>query len=412
MNPFVRFLRWSIVPILTFTACTRDLSPLADDGGRIPVRDFTALEKSVVRSSNTFGWTLFKQVCGEEAGKTVFLSPLSVSMALGMTLNGAAGETHSGMTATLGFGGMAQDDINASYRGLLDLLPGLDPKTAMEIANSIWIRQGFPVLPAFTDVNREYFDAAVRNLDFNSADAPGVMNGWISEKTHGRIGEMIKTIDPATVMFLINAVYFKGTWSVEFDPSSTGDDEFIRADGVRIPCRMMHRKSTQRYFETETFQAVDLPYGNGHFSMTLFLPRPESSVEAFVASLSDAHWEDWKDRPVDREITLEMPKFKAEYEVQLKDALSSLGMDAAFDPTRADFSGINPDYGLFISSVKHKAFVEVDEKGTEAAAATVVEVGYTSIGDEVIMRVNRPFAFVIREKTSDAILFMGKIETV
>jgi serine protease inhibitor len=412
MNPIVRFLRWAAVPVLVFTACTREFSPVAGDERRVPAREFTAMEKGLLRSSNAFGFGLFRQVCGQEGEKTVFVSPLSVSMALGMTLNGAAGPTADEMRAALGFGGMAQADVNASYRGLLDLLPVLDPVTTVEIANSVWIRQEFPALPGFVDVNRESFDAAVRNLDFNSASAPDVMNAWISEKTHGKIGGMIGPIDPLTVMFLINAVYFKGTWSVEFDPRSTRDDEFIRSDGTRIPCRMMENKASFAYFETEAFQAADLRYGNGRFSMTLFLPKPGSSLNAFMAEFNPDHWNAWKEAFVERELSLFLPKFKVKYEVQLNDVLSDLGMGIAFDPARADFSGINPDFDLYISSVKHKTFVEVDEKGTEAAAATVVEVGATSVGSVVAMRVDRPFVFLIREKTSGAILFMGRIETL
>jgi serine protease inhibitor len=398
-----------LLPVLCMgiLSCTRDFSPVATTK---PDREFSPVEKALVQSSNEFGFRLFREVNREEGTKNLILSPLSVSMALGMTLNGAAGETETDMRRTLGFGDMAQADINASYRGILDLLPNLDPKTRLEIANSIWTRSGFSVLPGFMDANLLFFDAAVRSLDFNSPDAPGVINGWIEDKTRGKITKMIDRIDPYSVMFLINAVYFKGTWLYEFDPGKTMDDSFTRADGASAPCKMMERKAVFPYLETETFQSVDLPYGNGQFSMTVFLPKSGRSIESLAASLSGANWNLWKAQYSNRDLTIQFPKFKVEFGIKLNDALTALGMGAAFDPARADFDGINPDFDLYISGVNHKAFVEVDEKGTEAAAVTVVEIGTTSIGGAIFVRVDRPFLFLIREKSSDAMLFMGKIE--
>ena len=391
-----------------FLSCTRDFStvPTAQ-----PAREFTPVEKSLVQSSNTFGFRLFQQVNREEGGRNLFISPLSVSMALGMTLNGAAGGTEADMRRTLGFGDMNQADINASYKSILDLLPGLDPKTLIEIANSIWYRLGFPVLPEFVDVSKACFYAEVRGLDFSSPEAPGVINGWIEDRTHGKITRMIEEIDPATVMFLINAVYFKGMWKTEFNPKSTSDDVFNGPQGGAIPCKMMRQKAVLGYYETDAFQAADLPYGNGRYAMTVLLPKSGQSVEALAASLDPASWSAVNNGLSEREITLHLPKFKLEYEIKLNDALSEMGMAVAFQGGLADFSRIAAGRDLYIDSVKHKSFVEVDEKGTEAAAVTIVEIRETSAGpgDEIFMRVDRPFLVVIREKSSDALLFMGKI---
>jgi len=390
-------------------SCSRDFSPITTTA---PGREFSPVEKALVQSSNAFGFRLFQEVNREEGGKNLFLSPFSVSMALGMTLNGAAGGTETDMRRTLGFGDLQQEDINASYRNLLNLLPSVDPKTAMEIANSIWYRQGYPVLPTFIDVNRVFFDALVQGLDFASPQAPGIINAWISDKTRGKIDRMIEEIDPATVMFLVNAVYFKGTWKFEFDPKSTSDDVFTRSDGSALPCKMMRQKTTLGYYETETFQAVDIPYGNGRYSMSVFLPKAGQSMDAFIASLTAENWPSLKNGFLDREITLHFPKFKLEYEIKLNDALSAMGMAVAFQGGLSDFSRIAAEgRGLYIDQVKHKSFVEVDEKGTEAAAVTVVEIRETSAGpgNEILMRVDRPFLIVIRETSSDALLFMGKM---
>jgi serine protease inhibitor len=392
-------------------SCTRDFSTVPDTRSG-PARDLNVLEKRVAEASNAFGFSLFGAVCREEGAKNVFVSPLSVSMALGMTLNGAAGATETAMRRTLGFEGLTQDEINASYRGLLDLLPGVDPKTVMEIANSIWYRLGYPVLPAFIDVNARHFDADVREADFADPGAPDVINGWISDRTHGRIDKMIDAIDPETVMFLINAVYFKGTWVYAFDPQYTRGDSFYPEGGSPVPCRMMSQKAEIGYFRTESFRAVELPYGNGRFSMVLFLPEEGTSIDAFVSRWTDAAWKDWKGRFSKRELDLTLPKFKVEYFVRLNDALGALGMGVAFGGA-ADFRRITGSPGPYISDVLHKSFVEVDEKGTEAAAVTVVVIKETSMGpDESVIRFDRPFAFAIQEKESGTILFLGKIETI
>ncbi len=396
---------------LTALSCDRDLSTIGNVDPR-PAREMTALEKRVSEASNAFGFNLFAEVCREEGPKNVFVSPFSVSMALGMTLNGAAGGTEADMRATLGFGTMTQDEINASYRGLLDLLPAADSKTVMEIANSIWYRMGYPVRQAFIDMNRQCFDAAVRGLDFSDPAAPDIINGWISDKTHGRIDEMIEDIDPMTVMFLINAVYFKGIWVTAFDPKTTRDEYFYPAGGSAVSCRMMSQKAEIGYFRTPDFRAVELPYGNGRFAMALFLPEEGCSTDAFIGGWTETAWRGWRDDFVRREMDLYLPKFKVEYKITLSDALKALGMAAAFDG-RADFSRITGSVGPYISDVYHKSFVEVDEKGTEAAAVTVVEIRETSAGpDEGTIRFDRPFAFAIYEKTSGTMLFMGRIETL
>jgi serine protease inhibitor len=406
-----KILLFTAAAALTAFSCDRDLSTIPAPGTG-PVRELTALEKRVAQASNTFGFDLFSEVCREEGAKNVFVSPFSVSMALGMTLNGAAGRTEADMRATLGFEGMSQDEINASYRGLLDFLPAADPKTVMEIANSIWYRMEYPVRQAFIDVNRQYFDAAVREMDFSDPGAPDVINGWISDNTHGRIDRMIDDIDPLTVMFLINAVYFKGTWVYAFDPKYTRDDFFQPVGGPAVPCRMMSQKAEIGYFRTPAFRAVELAYGNGQYAMALFLPEEGTSMDAFISGWTEAAWRGWKGSFVKHEMDLYLPKFKVEYKITLSDALKALGMGVAFDGG-ADFSRITGSLGPYISDVYHKSFVEVDEKGTEATAVTVVEIRETSAGpDENVIRFDRPFAFAIYEKASGTMLFMGRIETL
>jgi serpin B len=374
-----------------------------------PPRALTKGETQLVEADNTFGFELLKRLNAGMADSNVFISPVSVSMALGMTLDGARGDTRSAMVGTLGFGAMSQSEINESYRSLIDLLRGLDPKVKFAIANSIWYRAGEQVRGEFIADNRSYFDAEVSPLDFAAPSAASTINGWVKRSTNGRIEKIVPDPIPSDiVMYLINAIYFKGAWSTEFDPKNTRDDSFTLANGGSAPCSMMNRTGEIRYMENERFQAVDLPYGDAGYSMTVLLPKRGIGADALVADLTGGQWADWVSRFQETELILSMPKFKVEYGRQLNDALKAMGMAVAFDAGGADLSGIGGEPGdLYISEVEHRSFIEVNEEGTEASAATSVGVGRTSAGPG--MRVDRPFLFAIRENHTGAILFIGKI---
>ena len=365
-------------------------------------------EKTLVGSSNSFGIKLFKQIVQDEADQNVFISPLSASMALGMTCNGANGATQEAMAATLGLQSLSMPEANTSYRRVIDLLLELDPKVQMELANSIWYRQGFAFEEAFLDVNRAFFDAVVRGMNFSDPATKDVINGWVDEQTHGRITDLIDGIDPATVMFLINAIYFKGTWTYEFDPEDTRDEPFQLPGGTFIDVAMMRQAGDFGYFGNAQFQAVELPYGDGEFLMTILLPHQSVNIDAFIASITQDQWDQWMDSFEEKRIDVYLPKFKLEYERELNHDLTALGMGIAFSG-QADFTNMYRPGGLFISLVKQKAFVEVNEEGTEAAAATVVVVQLTAGPGPLTIRMDHPFVFAIRERHSGTILFMGKI---
>jgi len=375
------------------------------------VRDLTTAEIKLTESDNKFGLKLFKEIVNSEESKNIFISPLSISMALGMTYNGADSTTLEAMHETLEYGDLTIQEVNESYQSLIKLLTELDPKVIFDIANSIWYREGFSVENDFIDLNTTYFDAVVRALDFNADSAADIINEWVSEKTNGKIEEIVdKPIDPLTVMFLINAIYFKGTWTYEFDEENTTDDIFYLPDGSETQCKMMSHKNDHNYFENEQFQAIDLPYGDAGFSMTIFLPKPGIDIDSLIAQFSNDSWNSWISSFSSQEVNLYLPKFKMEYEKSLNDVLCTLGMSIAFDPYQADFTKINSDGNLYISNVKHKTFVKVNEEGTEAAAVTSVEITLTSVGETgITMCINHPFIFVIRENHSGTILFIGKI---
>jgi serine protease inhibitor len=375
-------------------------------------RDLTAAEQELIQSENAFGLKLFREIHAQEDGDAnIFISPLSVAMALGMTYNGAAGETQQAMQETLELQGLTIDEVNQSYKSLIDLLRNLDPSVEFLLANSIWYREGFPVIQDFLDVNREYFDAEVTGLDFDSPSAAPTINAWVDEKTNGRISEIVDApIDPLLVMFLINAIYFKGDWTFQFDKELTADAPFYLEDGGQVQVPMMRTAGEieiGHYWDGDV-EAIDLAYGGKAYSMTIVMPVGGGELSALAGTLDAGRWAEIIGGLTTVESHVWMPKFTLEYELTLNEVLMALGMEIAFDDVTADFSKIYDGFpNLFISSVKHKTFVDVNEEGTEAAAVTSVEVGAVSMPPTVF--VDRPFVFAIREKFSGTILFMGRI---
>ena len=374
-----------------------------------PLRPLSNQEQSVVRADNQFGLDLFQAVSASEPDANTVVSPLSVSMALGMTLNGARDSTRIAMEEALALSGLSPAEINDAYQHLIPLLQELDPEVTFELANSIWYRDGFAVDPVFVETNQEHFDAAVQGLNFSSPDALGTINGWVADHTRGKIDKILDRISPREVMFLINALYFKGTWRYAFEDDQTQEAAFTQHDGSTTQVPMMHQTTDLPYFETETLQAVDLPYGDSLYSMTVLLPKEGHDVDDVVATLDADQWNAWLDQLVPRAIDLRLPRFTLEYKKKLNDVLAALGMGIAFNCKQADFSGINPDEDLCISRVQHKTFIEVNEEGTEAAAVTSVGIRVVSARQGTPVHVNRPFVLVIRERHSGTLLFIGKV---
>jgi serpin B len=376
-------------------------------------RELSPAEQALINSGNGFGLALFAELGGARDGKNVIASPLSAYMALGMTANGADGTTLEAMRNALGHGGLDEEEANVAYQTLIELLRGLDDDVDFSIANSIWHRDDFPTSQAFADVSREYFDALVSALDFADPTATTTINGWVESSTNGKITELIQEITPEDVMFLINAIYFKGAWQKPFDPDFTTEAAFNVSDGTTVQARLMSRQGDFLYQENELFQGVDLRYGRGAFSMTVLLPAAGRTLDELVTQLDETRWDAWMSGFSMQRMLLELPRFQLEWEKKLNDALSALGMGIVFDRGNADFSrlvapGAEVPGNLFITEVKQKTFVDVNEEGTEAAAATSVGIGVTSLPPT--MRVDRPFLFAIRERFSGTILFLGLVE--
>ena len=311
------------------------------------------------------------------------------------------------MQNTLELQGMSLQDVNKSYRSLIDLLRQLDPNVNFQLANSIWYRQGFEVETTFVNLNQTYFDASVQPLDFADPSALTTINNWVNSNTNGKIKTILDDIPDEALMYLINAIYFKGAWTTRFDGGKTRDWSFTLSDGSMKSCRMMYMRDAEfTYFATENFSAADLKYGSGDYSMTILLPNVGANLDSLVEQMTAENWRDWLARLQPVKFDLGMPRFELEYELSAKDVLTALGMRIAFSDV-ADFTGINRLGGLFISEVKHKTYVKVDEEGTEAAAVTSVEIRPTSGPQSFV--VDHPFVFVIHENRSGTILFMGKI---
>ena len=401
---------WILIVILVCATWMSGCSSETDTG----VQDIRLTEKAaqLVNVNNQFGLDLYREIYSyEKEAQNLMVSPLSVALALAMTYNGAETTTRDAMENCLRLKGLTREEINLAYQSLVNELASLDPKVLLSIANSIYYRKDFQVEKDFVDLNKKFYNAEVSPLDFASPSAVDVINGWVNTKTKGKIPEILKEITPNQVMFLLNAIYFKGIWAKEFNKKSTADLPFYLLKGGSVTVPMMMRTDTLDYAVHELFSAIRLSYGSGNFNMFVMLPKSGKEVSDVVSQLNPENWADWMKLFRKTEtVEIRMPRFKFAYEIKLNDVLTNMGMGIAFTGG-ADFRGINRDGGLNIDYVKHKTFVEVNEEGTEAAAVTIVAIEKNMIGPQKIMfTVDRPFFFVITEKSTGAILFMGTVK--
>jgi serpin B len=370
-------------------------------------------DEAAIEAGTGFGFDLYAWLSEQEGGENLFVSPLSVYIAMAMTYNGADGETRAAMSEAMRLQGLDEDAVNRAYANLMDRMADIDPDVELDISNSLWAKEGFEFAWEFMDRNRGYYDAEIANLDFNDPETLETINGWVNVATNGKIESILDEIGQDDVLYLINAIYFNGAWTTEFDEELTEDMPFHLADGSEIQHPMMRRGGTYTYLDGEGFQLVRLPYGeNGRTAMYVLLPDEGESVNEIVEALDAETWAGWTDSLKSNPGTVSLPRFTMEYEVELNDALKALGMGAAFDPNMADF-GRMTETQVFISKVKHKAVVEVNEAGTEAAAVTSVGVTVTSAQIEpepFEFTADRPFFFVIQDDETEVPLFMGTLQ--
>ncbi len=369
------------------------------------------IDERLIQANNGAGFKLFHELRADKE-ENIFISPASILTALAMTYNGADGETKEAMEKTLLLQDMTMEEVNKAFADLLTILQNPDPEVEMTVANSLWAREGVDFHSDFLERNEQYFSAEIDVLDFSKDEAADIINNWVKENTGQKITDIVEApLSEDAVLFLINAIYFKGAWTEPFDPDLTREIPFTLPDGSEKEHPLMFQGGDFQAMQNDLFQAVSLPYGkNERISMYVFLPAREKGLEEFYAALNEENWNNWRASFTEINGDIGIPRFKFAYESSLTDALKALGMEIAFDEDHADFSKMRPiPPRLFISEVKHKTYIDVNEEGTEAAAATSVEIGVTSMPERFTMYVDRPFFFAIADDMTGTILFMGSV---
>ncbi|HRX43965.1 MAG TPA: serpin family protein [Candidatus Dojkabacteria bacterium] len=359
-----------------------------------------------------FELNLFKEgylASKQDSVSNTVISPLSVKIAMAMVTQGASESTLTQLREVL----QLDENSKEYYQNMLDNLLDQDD-IQLNIANSVWSRKGLQFKPDFLSVLEKYFYADAKSLDFDNPSSVDVINSWVDDKTEGKISKILDQIDPLEIMFLINAIYFNADWSEKFEEEMTEKKDFTLVDGSKIKTDLMSMDSDFQYQENDEFQAIELPYGkDGRFVMRVYLPKERKSIDDFMNVLTREKLDQWSGDFSEKDGYLELPKFKTEYEKSLKEILIKLGIVEAFDPNLANFSNIIDTEDVHISRVKHKTYIDVSEKGTEAAAVTIVGMMATSMPmepeEKFEMIVDRPFFFTIDDTQFNEILFMGTI---
>jgi len=410
----------ALVLLLPVTACNQQVAGelLMSDKPRDTSPDVSQADLALLTEGNSaFAFNLYQEL--RKKGGNLFYSPYSISVALAMTYAGARGDTAEEMAATLQFL-LEQDRLHPAFNWLDAELAsrgeGAQGKDGegfrLNIVNAIWGQKDYGFLSTFLDVLAENYGAGLRILDFiNETEKSRLaINDWVSDQTEDRIKDLIPqgAIDVLTRLVLTNAIYFNAAWKYPFDEDMTADGPFYLLDGGQVTVPMMQQIQSFGYTDGEGYQAVELLYDGDELSMVILLPA-SGNFEAFEEGLEAQQISDIISDLQLAQVTLTMPKFEFDSEFSLKDTLAEMGMPAAFSEA-ADFSGMTGTRDLCISAVLHKAFVSVDEAGTEAAAATAVIVGETAVpGQSVEVTVNRPFIFLIRDIETGSILFVGRV---
>lgn len=392
-----------------FIQCSQD-EPLPISPTPVTPSELDCVESpracEVIQSNNNFGFKIFKKLHEESPDDNLFISPTSIATALTMTLNGADGNTKSQMQSTLELSDFTIEEVNGAYQTMLPAIQSLDDEVTLNIANSIWNHAAYPAHQEFLDTNEKHFFSEIHVLDFFADDAKTRMNDWVNDKTNGLIETIIDRISPDDIMFLINAIYFKGNWNVPFDPEHTLEQDFYVDTNTTEQVDMMRmERETFPFVNTEKFSMVDLAYGDSIYSMSVLIPKMDYDVNDIVEDLNTENWNSWVAQLQNQDLYLALPKFEMKYDKELKDILSAMGMKDVFTDA-ADLSDLAQG-DIYVSSVKHKSFITVDEEGTEAAAVTSVTV--TTESAVPLLVANQPFVFVIRENVGNSVLFAGKM---
>ena len=362
-------------------------------------------------ASNRFGFNLFAQINNELSQENIVISPSSIAIALAMTGNGTEGKTREELTTALKLQELDYRAINRSYQKLIETLKTADPDVKLAIANSLWVNREITLKDRFVDRAKEFYQARVSSLDFANFKTKSTIDSWVAKNTANKITEVVDSVSSQDALYLINAIYFKGIWTNKFDANATIEKPFY-TNGNSQPQPMMSQTGDYRYYQSNGFQAVRLPYGEKEeLGMYIFLPSEASSLAEFNQQLNIDNWQEWIGQMRSQKGNITIPRFELEYETDLVKSLSQLGINQIFNSSQADFSAMT-DTPVAIDRVKHKTFIEVNEEGTEAAAVTSIGIRITSAQPQdppFAMNVNRPFFFAIRDDITETILFMGNV---
>lgn len=399
-----------------------DTEQTDDEGSNVELKYKAADEhagkvsEEIVKANSDLAMELFSKLSYEESGVNMMISPLSISIAMAMVTNGASDTNLTEMKDVLGFGEMEMSAVNAQFYELIQSLVEADKDVVLSIANSVWMDDQFEprVKEAFLSALTESYDAEPFTLDFADAGAVDQINSWVSENTNGKIEEIVKEIGPDVVMYLINAIYFKAAWTVTFDKERTYDGQFQTTTAENKTVKMMTFESDQEFefyssgWEEDSYSVVRLPYGREKFSFYGIIPNGTGkTIDQFIVEMALNGLDKYFENLEKKEVPVILPRFKFEYEKSLVDVFKTLGMEKAF--AAGGFLNLaDQGEGLFISDIKHKTFIEVNEEGTEAAAVTSVEISDTAMPDGFYG--TRPFVFVIRDDRTGTVLFIGKVE--
>ena len=365
--------------------------------------------------STRFAFRLFRQLLPESKAGNVVFSPASIMLCLWLLWEGATGETREAMAKVLEVAGLEPGELQSVIVALKSALHIEGPRLQLEAANSLWCNNRWAPRPEYVAGARKDYDAEVTMLDFGGAEAVARINSWVSTKTRGTIRNILSSLDPLNSLVVINAIYFKDFWGEPFLRVLTGDESFHTSEGRTLKIPLMSQYGSYSYHEESKFQAVRLPYTTSRLAMYVFLPAKRSSLQEFRQNLDSAAWDKWTRQLKTTSGHIRLPRFKLTYHAMLNGALSNLGMGIAFDPQRARFDTINPPPPeIWIGQVLHRAFVDVNEEGTEAAAVTGAMMAVSASCQPRIrtfeMIVDRPFFFAIRDDRTNTILFMGSVE--
>jgi serpin B len=364
-----------------------------------------------IKVSEKFATNFFK-LAAKKPDSNIVVSPYSVSTALSMAYNGAGSKTKTEMQNVLDYTGLSDEAVNQQNLSLYKSLMQVNPSSELTVANAMFANKNFEFVKAFMDSNQKYYGAKLETLDFADLSTVNKINNWVKDNTKSKIPSILDKVAPDAILYLVNAVYFKGVWLDEFKKDETQPVDFKLSDGSKKTVEMMNRSAKMSYFAGNNFQAVMLPYKDKRLQMCIFLPDKKSNITAFINSLTSESWSEWREQFRKEEGHLGLPRFKVEYKTELSEVLKAAGMPSAFEDNCADFKKMI-EQNAMISRVLHKTYLEVNEKGTEAAAATAIEMSVTSAPmnpkPPFEMICDRPFVVAIRDEKTNAILFVGAI---